>query len=73
MNIKLLSIVVLTGTLSMSCGSSNHEEPKADAVETHEVAAQSYAVDAGKSSVSWKGEVAGVYGHEGVVNVKDGV
>jgi len=75
MNIKLLSIAVLTAALSMSCGSSNHEEPAAEAHVAHEVqevVAQSYAINTEKSSVSWKGEVAGVYGHEGVVNVKSG-
>ncbi|MFT6747972.1 MAG: polyisoprenoid-binding protein YceI [Glaciecola sp.] len=70
MNIKLLTIAALTATLSMSCGSSNHEEPKSETVETAE--AQTYAVNTEKSSVAWKGEVAGVYGHEGVVNVKTG-
>lgn len=72
MNIKLLSIAVLTATLSMSCGSSNHEAPKTETVEIHEAVVQSYAINAGESSLAWKGEVAGVYGHEGIVNVKGG-
>lgn len=75
MNVKLLSIAVLTASLSISCGGSNHEEhptETAQTIETPAATALTYNIDAANSSVAWKGEVAGVYGHTGVTNIKEG-
>ena len=47
-----------------SCGNSAEEVVAAET--------QSYTVDAAASSVEWKGEVIGVYGHNGTVKLASG-
>ena len=76
---------IVLGTLSlaamtlMSCGGSHTEESHSDASqEGHEApaeevaAAENYSVDVAASTVHWKGEVAGVYGHDGIVSLQSG-
>ncbi|MFT6715684.1 MAG: polyisoprenoid-binding protein YceI [Saprospiraceae bacterium] len=73
MNVKLLTIAVLTATITMSCGNGNQvEEPKPETTEIAEATSPTYTIDAEHSSLVWRGEVAGVYGHDGVANVKGG-
>lgn len=43
-----------------------------NAEETEVAASTSYTVDAAASKVEWKGEVIGVYGHNGIVNLANG-
>ncbi|MCH7534955.1 MAG: YceI family protein [Bacteroidetes bacterium] len=73
MKIQILSIAVLTATLFASCGAENTEE-NAEEIPVTEVVAtsQTYSVDAASSSVIWRGEVAGVYGHDGFVKIASG-
>ena len=61
--------VVMTAALITSCGGKKEE--KADATETmaEEI---SYTVDPASSTVSWTGEVMGVYGHNGVIDLAEG-
>jgi len=75
MNVKLLTIAVLIASLSTSCGGSNHQGQEAETAETIETPAATtltYNVDATNSSIAWKGEVAGVYGHTGLTTIKEG-
>ena len=53
----------------VACGGGETEE-----VVVEEVAPETvmYAADASASKVNWRGEVAGVYGHDGFVNLKSG-
>ena len=61
--------VVMAAALITSCGGKKEE--KADATETmaEEI---SYTVDPASSTVSWTGEVMGVYGHNGVIDLAEG-
>ena len=69
MKIKFLSAVALTATLLTSCG-----DPATTEVGTavNDSTSAVYSVDVVTSKVNWKGEVAGVYGHNGYVNFTSG-
>lgn len=69
MKLKITTILPLVAILLASCGgqSTNNEEKS-----TVEAAAVTYTVDSQASVVAWKGEVAGVYGHNGVINIAEG-
>ena len=69
MKTKLFSTLAAVAIVLSSCGDAAKE-----AVETTVVGnvAGTYTADVASSKVSWKGEVAGVYGHEGFVNLKSG-
>lgn len=75
MNAKLtLKSSLLLAVIMTACGggktSTESKETTADApVVVEEV---TYAVDKGASEVAWSGEVAGVYGHNGVVGISEG-
>lgn len=68
MKTKLFSMMALSAALLTSCGG---DAPK-EAVVAETGAADTLSVDVAASSVNWKGEVAGVYGHNGTVAVKSG-
>ena len=63
-----------------ACGGGEEEAEAAaeellqemDAAMEEAAAAATYNVDAGASKVMWKGEMLGVYSHEGTINVKEG-
>jgi len=65
----LLSTFALAALTMVSCGSGETEntEETTTVVET-----ATYTADPAASVVNWRGEVAGVYGHEGVINLKSG-
>ena len=76
---------IVLGTLSLaalalvSCGGNHADESHATEdhaahAEGHDeaVTEENYSVDVAASTVHWKGEVAGVYGHEGVIALKSG-
>ncbi len=69
MKTKLFSTLAAAAIAFSACGDAAKE-----AVETTVVGnvAGAYMADAAGSTVSWKGEVAGVYGHEGFVTLKSG-
>ncbi|NQY10268.1 MAG: YceI family protein [Flavobacteriales bacterium] len=79
MKIKFLSIALMSTLFFAACSGESKEpaaEPEAPAADaapaTLAVAAATYTVDAATSSIAWKGEVAGVYGHEGTLAVASG-
>lgn len=69
MKIKFLSAAALVATLLTSCGEAATTEV---GTAVNDSTAAVYNVDVASSKVNWKGEVAGVYGHNGYVNFKSG-
>lgn len=74
MTIRALTAVAVTSLFLVSCG----EAPKEAAVETENAVSEvstepvvTYKAEE-KSKVNWRGEVAGVYGHEGYVHLDNG-
>ncbi len=63
----IFSAFALASLFLVACG-----EGETEVVETPVVEAVTYTADAANTKVNWKGEVAGVYGHEGFVNLKSG-
>ena len=75
MKIKHLAIGLIAATTLYSCGGGEAPVAETPAVETTEVAesaAETFTVDASTSEVTWKGEVAGVYGHNGLISISEG-
>jgi len=74
MNTRItFALSIATAILVASCGGkkSSSEDKTVESAETSVVEA-SYTVDTLSSTVSWKGEVAGVYGHNGEIEVAEG-
>lgn len=74
MTIRALTAVAVTSLFLVSCG----EAPKEAAAETENAVSEvsteavvTYKAEE-KSKVNWRGEVAGVYGHEGYVHLDNG-
>jgi len=69
-----LSLLILAIVLFSACSTGAKKEAgteqAAEAAET--IDATAYSVDADSSIVEWKGEVAGVYGHNGVISIQEG-
>ena len=69
-SIMLMTVVIV------ACGGSakqSSEESTSETTETPETSVSgTFAVSNDESSVAWKGEVAGVYGHNGVIDIKEG-
>ncbi len=61
--------IAATVTACGGAGSKSQTEAETTETEAEEV---SYSVDTVASEVAWKGEVAGVYGHNGVIEIKSG-
>lgn len=53
-----------------ACGSGGSADTSSDKVS--DAVAVDYSVDKENSVVSWSGEVAGVYGHNGVIDISEG-
>ncbi len=72
---SVLSSFIVIGLMAVltSCGggAKTSSENGTEVVST-EGTPVTYAVNASDSEVSWKGEVAGVYGHNGVINIAEG-
>lgn len=60
--------MALSAALLTSCGGA----PKEAVVTETAASADTLALDIAASTVNWKGEVAGVYGHNGSVAIKSG-
>jgi len=74
--LNTLAIIIILSIIISSCGggsSSSSSEENAEAPKATETAVEAtFSVDSESSEVAWKGEVAGVYGHNGVINVQSG-
>ncbi len=66
-NILMITVVAL---FVAACGGSSTKEAATE--ETVAAEPTTYTVDASASTVAWKGEVAGVYGHNGVISISEG-
>ncbi len=55
-----------------ACGGGQKASSEETAAESTDATETSYTVNNEASSVKWRGEVAGVYGHEGLIAVKEG-
>lgn len=75
---KKTNYLIITAILALvfaGCsGGSSKESSSAVAEEASETISveATFAVNTNESEVAWKGEVAGVYGHNGVINIQDG-
>jgi polyisoprenoid-binding protein YceI len=66
----LLSAFALAALTIVSCGGGENETTEETPMETVETT--TYNADLAATTVNWRGEVAGVYGHDGYVNLKSG-
>jgi polyisoprenoid-binding protein YceI len=67
---NITNTLLIAGILFLSaCGGGTKTESTSTAPDT---TAATYTIDASKSVVAWKGEVAGVYGHNGVIKISEG-
>ncbi len=60
--------MALSAAILTSCGGSSTTET----VAVESTKTDTLSLDVAASKVNWKGEVAGVYGHSGTINVKSG-
>ena len=76
MRIKYLSIAVISTMLFAACGEGSEESTteKTTGSEATEPSSEAitHAVDVTASSIIWRGEVAGVYGHDGTIGIQSG-
>lgn len=78
MNLNHLKTVfgsLILAAVVVACGGGASKESTAEGTSSTAPAggeSATFAVDAGASVVAWKGEVAGVYGHNGVITVSEG-
>lgn len=63
----LVALIILT-----ACGGGTKATSEKVAEETTDGTEATYVVDNAASSVAWSGEVAGVYGHNGLIDIKEG-
>lgn len=71
---SILNSFLVIGMMALisSCGGGKATAETETASEPVEGAEVTYTVNAAASEVAWKGEVAGVYGHNGVINIAEG-
>ena len=74
--LNLFALLVAASLVVTSCGGGSSKEAteestETEATESNDVSA-TFAITTDESVVAWKGEVAGVYGHNGVINVQEG-
>ncbi len=69
-----LAVAVMVAACSGGTQKANDAEESAQEGESLETNATTatFEVNVDNSEVAWKGEVAGVYGHNGVINIKQG-
>lgn len=67
--INYIGLIALTIFTACTGGQKSDKEEKATVGETKEV---TYKIDSDASTVTWLGEVAGVYGHKGLIDIKEG-
>lgn len=71
---KIIStILFMAGMVVLSsCGSGSQSKSTEETNVSADGVEMSYSVDPAASEVSWRGEVAGVYGHDGVIAISEG-
>ena len=73
MKFKTLSIFAFGALMAVACGESASTETAEETTpEEPTVETVTYMASADESSVNWKGEVVGVYGHEGIIDMQSG-
>ena len=72
MKSNVLYAVAFSATALFACGNAGTETTEATTEETAVVESVNYSADIEASMVNWRGEVAGVYGHEGFVKLVTG-
>ncbi|MBU2913282.1 MULTISPECIES: YceI family protein [Reichenbachiella] len=73
MNSKISLVLAIVATVIMtSCGDKKSSTETTTTEEASTAVAASYTVDKAASTVAWSGEVAGVYGHNGVIEIAEG-
>lgn len=73
MKLKTLSIFALSGLFIAACSESASTETAEETTpEEPTVEAVTYSVNLAESDVNWRGEVVGVYGHEGTIDLQSG-
>lgn len=71
----ILSAFTLASVALVSCGGGETTETNTTdeaATNSEVVETVTYVADASNSDVNWKGEVVGVYGHEGIIEMQSG-
>jgi polyisoprenoid-binding protein YceI len=73
---QLFTMLMAVLFLTACGGGKKTESEETQTTETSsadtDAKAMTFSVDASASTVAWKGEVAGVYGHNGVIDVQEG-
>lgn len=73
MKSKISLFTLFIAVLMAACGGKKGtSETTTESEEAVEVAEVSYSVDTAASTVYWSGEVAGVYGHNGEIEIAEG-
>lgn len=72
MKTRILTLLTATSITLASCGGAEKEHTTKEKTTGTEITAETYTADTKESEVNWKGEVAGVYGHTGFVNLQSG-
>ena len=72
MKSNVLYALAFSATAMFACGNAGTEQTEESTEATEVVESVNYTADIEASSVNWRGEVAGVYGHEGYVKLKSG-
>ena len=72
MKIKVLSVLAIISILFTACGGETKDKHAEETTTETAVVAETYKADITTSAVNWRGEVFGVYGHEGYVNLQSG-
>lgn len=69
---SLLAIALVL--IMAACGSNTKQTESSGSEQTAsaEDSEASFSVDTESSTISWRGEVAGVYGHDGKISISDG-
>lgn len=72
MKLKTLSIFALSALFLAACSGTEPTETTETAEEVETVETVTYVANTSDSQINWRGEVAGVYGHDGYVNLQSG-
>lgn len=71
--LNMYTVPIFVGVVLAACsGGSKNTETDSDTTNEMSTVEATYTVDTDKSVVAWKGEVAGVYGHNGIIDVASG-
>jgi polyisoprenoid-binding protein YceI len=69
---NLLIAFAAASVIFASCGETKTEAPKVEVPKTPLMGDAKLSIDVTASKVMWKGEMLGLYSHEGTIGVKDG-